>query len=82
MLETYSLMFKTEYYKNYKPHTDCPVDSAISCRFENTNGTVSGFGLNSVFWLFLELCHTECELEKVATTQGIPLPPNPDHLPS
>lgn len=27
---------------------------AISFNLENTKGTVSGFGLNRVFWLFFE----------------------------
>ena len=34
--------------------TECPVLIAISFRFLNTVGRVSGLGLNRVFWLFLE----------------------------
>ena len=36
--------------------TEWPLLIAISFRLLNTNGTVSGFGLKSVFWLFLEFC--------------------------
>jgi hypothetical protein len=35
-------------------HTEWPELVAISRRFEKTNGRVRGFGLNRVFWLFLE----------------------------
>lgn len=38
------------------PRTEWPVQSAISRNFWNTNGTVSGLGLKSVFWLFFEFC--------------------------
>lgn len=39
--------------------TECPLLMAISLRLVNTNGAVSGLGLNSVFWLFLEFCAVE-----------------------
>jgi len=35
-------------------HTAVPELKAISLRFLNTNGTVKGFGLKRVFWLFFE----------------------------
>jgi len=38
--------------------TEFPVVNAISLSLAKTKGTVSGFGLNRVFWLFLEFCTT------------------------
>ena len=37
-------------------HTEWPLLRAISFKFLNTVGRVNGFGLKSVFWLFLEFC--------------------------
>lgn len=37
-----------------RSRTECPLLIAISFRLLNTKGTVSGLGLNSVFWLFFE----------------------------
>lgn len=41
------------YVKNTEP-TEFPDERAISRKFENTKGKVRAFGLNKVFWLFLE----------------------------
>lgn len=43
--------------------TALPLVSAISFNFEKTNGSVRGFGLNSVFWLPLEFYTTLNELK-------------------
>lgn len=37
-----------------KQHTDLPATFAISVNLLKTNGTVRGFGLNSVRWLPFE----------------------------
>lgn len=60
--------------------TECPLLIAISFRLLNTKGTVSGLGLNSVFWLFLEFygsvswaaCIARASRQTIATSPRSP----------